>query len=114
MGVTIMGFFFFSAEQMKVSLQPFKLKRPKEAPKSKSQTRNCHLPSDPTRVPRSGGQGPEVNRVVGGWRDGYCQEVGREGSEVAWAAGHEWLLHPILPLCDSPLPQFPAKRKHTP
>ena len=63
---------------------------------------SSHLPSDPTRVPRSGGQGPQVNGMEGGRGNGDCQEVGREGSEGTWAPGRGWLLHPICPFYDSP------------
>ena len=105
--VTITGCFcllvFVLAEKVKASLQPFKVKRLKEAPQSKSQTRNCHLPSDPTRVPRSGGQGPQVNGMEGGRGNGDCQEWAGRAVRGTGLLGVDGCSIPPCPLYDSPL-----------
>lgn len=86
------------SEKMGVTLHPLKIKRPKKNPKSRSQTRNCHLPSRPTRAPGPGGQSLEVKMTAG---NRYCQETRRR--PVGWP-GHP--LHPILPVTAThPIPR---------
>lgn len=86
------------SEKMGVTLHPLKIKRPKKTPKSRSQTRNCHLPSRPTRAPGPGGQSLEVKMTAG---NRYCQET--RWRPVGWP-GHP--LHPILPVTAThPIPR---------